>query len=290
MNRYQNAENRLTSGFFRGIMLFMAVYAGFGVSETSYAGKLIDKLRANHLCDNDTVTLAKQRWNACSAAAPVVDVRDLGHGDTFSCSCWTKSALGGDVLNLRRVNRYDASTVEDGKKYVAVFSPGKKQNQNCMCSVVTNLIDPWQATVSDACLKTERRSKRVKKRLKWKTVYYDVCVERGPKDFGYASSCVGLCGAHCGIDDRGEFISKWNKRYASLVVHDVCQAYIGSTAAMSDKEGRQNNCGDEGRKSGGAARDAMGGVGTILSTGVFNGHCGPKCQNVKDNGGNVCDN
>ena len=273
------------------IALFMLVFL---ISpDVSYGGKLIDKLRVNRLCDNDSTKLAQKRWDACSRVAPEIDVTDKEHGDTFPCNCWTSKAIGGEVLNIRRVNRYDDTTVVDGEKYVAVFSPGERNNENCMCAVVTDLVEDWHATVQDSCLKTEKRSKRQRLkglRKRYKTVYYDVCVERGPKNIGYPTRCVGLCGAHCGIDDRGIFIDQWNKRYASLVIHDVCQAYINSTASMASKEGRKNNCGDEGSKSGGAARDAMGGVGTILATGLFNGHCGPKCQKVKENGGNVCDN
>ncbi|WP_132322805.1 hypothetical protein [Pseudobacteriovorax antillogorgiicola] len=269
--------------------LFLLWYVPAGDAE---AGKLIDKLRKNHLCDNDSTKLAQKRWDACSSEAPVVDVNNKVHGDVFDCDCWTKSALGGKVLNIRKVNRYDDSTVEEGEKYVAVFSPGDKNNDNCKCAVVTDLIEPWHALDNNQCLRYERRSKKTKHAIKRrrKTIYYNVCVERGPKQVGYASSCIGLCGAHCGIDDRGQEISEYNKRYASLVIHDVCQAYINSTASMASKEGRRNNCGDEGSKSGGAARDAMGGVGTIAATGLFNGHCGPKCQDMKDLGGNVCDN
>ncbi|MFW7379296.1 MAG: hypothetical protein ACOH5I_10845 [Oligoflexus sp.] len=273
------------------IILLMLVFTV--TPDVGYGGKLIDRLRANHLCDNNSTKLAQKRWGACSSQAPKIDVTDKEHGDTFPCDCWTSKAIGGEVLNIRRVNRYDDTTVENGVKYVAVFSPGERNNENCMCGVVTDLVGDWHATIQDSCLKTEKRTKKVRRkglRKRYKTVHYDVCVERGPQNIGYPTGCVGLCGAHCGIDDRGIFIDEWNKRYASLVIHDVCQAYINSTDSMADKEGRKNNCGDEGSKSGGAARDAMGGVGTIFATGFFNGHCGPKCREVKENGGNVCDN
>jgi hypothetical protein len=281
----------MKSPFFWVMALLMFVFSL--PLDTGYAGKLIDRLRENHLCDNESTKLAQQRWEACSSAAPVIDITYKEHGDTFPCDCWTSKAIGGEVLNLRRVNRYDSATVQDGNKYLAVFSPGDRKNENCMCGVVTDLIDGWHATIADGCFKTETRTERQRikgLRKRYKTVQYDVCVERGPQHVGYETRCVGLCGADCGIDDRGIVVDEWNKRYASLVIHDVCQAYINSRESMTSKDGRKNNCGDEGAKSGGAARDAMGGVGTILSTGLFNGHCGPKCQTVKENGGNVCDN
>uniref|UniRef100_A0A7S2GV14 Uncharacterized protein n=1 Tax=Helicotheca tamesis TaxID=374047 RepID=A0A7S2GV14_9STRA len=71
-------------------------------------------------------------------------------------------------------------------------------------------------------------------------------------DPGYKTDCLGLCGANCKGGING-------KRYASILIHDVCQSYIRSRAAMPNF----NDCSDEGRHAWAAA---------ILSL-LFNGSC-----------------
>ena len=59
---------------------------------------------------------------------------------------------------------------------------------------------------------------------------------------GYYTDCLGLCGANCNAGVDGP-------RYASILIHDVCQSYIRSTASMPNT----NDCSDEGWHAAGAA-------------------------------------
>lgn len=70
---------------------------------------------------------------------------------------------------------------------------------------------------------------------------------------GKITDCLGLCGPNCEQGNGN------GKRYASILIHDICQSYIRSTAPMPNF----NDCSDEGWHATGAA---------ILST-FTNGFC-----------------
>lgn len=262
-----------------------------------------DTVVSFNTCELDSTTLDLTRWNECKIGKEDnrIDVRDLEHGDVFDCDCYLSSVFGGTVLNSRNKPNSDASTVKDGVKYVAVFSPKSKNNMHCKCGVVTSLVDPWKAhlvekqSCKDEWVRTYRWSKHAIKKNRKKIYFHKVvgstCKwKRLGQQRGYNTRCVGLCGEHCGLNDRGKEISSVNKRYKTLVIHDVCQAYIDSDASMSTKEGRKNNCGDEGMSGSGAARDATGGVGQLFVSWFNGGRCETReCKDVYNSGGNVCD-
>merc|ERR1712232_376231 len=66
----------------------------------------------------------------------------------------------------------------------------------------------------------------------------------------YETCCVGYCGKDCSgaikcttsLVDGKRICSK---PYASLIIHDVCQAFVGSTASIMTGEGMSNGCQDE---------------------------------------------
>ena len=70
--------------------------------------------------------------------------------------------------------------------------------------------------------------------------------------FGLVTDCLGLCGPNCKQGRDG-------KRYASILIHDVCQSFIRSREAMPNR----NYCSDEGWSASFAA---------ILSI-LWNGPC-----------------
>lgn len=72
---------------------------------------------------------------------------------------------------------------------------------------------------------------------------------------GYVTDCLGLCGPHC---EQGGSSNDGN-RYASILIHDVCQSFIRNDDPMPN----DNLCSDEGWSAFSAA---------ILST-VTNGFC-----------------
>ena len=55
---------------------------------------------------------------------------------------------------------------------------------------------------------------------------------------GYVTDCLGLCGPHC---EQGGNSNDGN-RYASILIHDICQSFIRSYDPMPNK----NLCSDEG--------------------------------------------
>merc|ERR1711871_613181 len=59
----------------------------------------------------------------------------------------------------------------------------------------------------------------------------------GASSNAYITKCMGVCGVDCGTQGQ-------TYRDAVLVVHDVCQAYIGSKETVFHG-GLQNKCGDE---------------------------------------------
>ncbi|GHA03164.1 hypothetical protein GCM10008090_10170 [Arenicella chitinivorans] len=145
--------------------------------------------------------------------------RALKNGEVFPCSCKRKSYPGTHFVKR---NSYMGTThfisTADGKRpsdqipIMAQFDTGNIfKGQKCYCAVVDNFNDPWYPSIG-------RKNK-------------------------YASSCIGLCGEQCGKNARG--LTDSRRRYFALVVHDVCQAFIGSTAPIHNK-GLANACGDEG--------------------------------------------
>lgn len=72
---------------------------------------------------------------------------------------------------------------------------------------------------------------------------------------GYVTDCLGLCGPHC---EQGGSSNDGN-RYASILIHDICQSFIRNDDPMPN----ENLCSDEGWSALPAA---------LLST-VTNGAC-----------------
>ena len=92
------------------------------------------------------------------------------------------------------------------------------------------------------------------------------------KERGYITDCLGLCGPHCeqgkgkGKGSRDKVnSSKGGIRYASILIHDICQSFIRSNDPMPNS----NACSDEGWSALTAA---------VLST-FTNGYC-PKTVQV----------
>jgi len=87
---------------------------------------------------------------------------------------------------------------------------------------------------------------------KCKCTCFDMDAVEGTVDFqtsastgngaGLVTKCLGLCGPNCEQGDDGI-------RYASILIHDICQSYIRSTQSMPNF----NDCSDEGYHAFGAA-------------------------------------
>lgn len=164
-----------------------------------------------------------------------IDVTDLSHGDVVPCACGVSAATGGRVV--RPGDMFDA--LNNDQKLVAPFDVGDagmnqllallssfslgllnpfaelgaRHQKLCACAVVEDLRGPW--TPSNG----------------------------GVDGAGHASWCVGMCGEQCGERKLG--LTHSHVRYGGLIIHDVCQAYIGSTDAMFPF-GQFNACADEG--------------------------------------------
>ncbi|MEL6545999.1 MAG: VCBS repeat-containing protein, partial [Myxococcota bacterium] len=109
---------------------------------------------------------------------------------------------------------------------VDIFQDQAMQDKPCLCGVVEDLRANW--TPSDGGLNGTE---------------------------GYSSACVGLCGPHCGRDYVG--LTTDLGRYGSIIAHDVCQAYIGSSASLFSAEGATNVCSDEGFIAARAAAESV---------------------------------
>ncbi|MEM9693519.1 MAG: VCBS repeat-containing protein [Myxococcota bacterium] len=179
----------------------------------------------------------------------------LVNGTVVPCSCALSSYPGADFLKAGKSffgEHYDAgqplarpiiAQFDTGFGVplfakIANFFGGRSPKRTCHCAVVTDLNGPW--------IPSQGRENR------------------------YASSCIGLAGAQCGAEEAG--LNGSLKRYKSLIIHDVCQAFIGSTASMFptgigpipdllgaflSSSGRRNACGDEGWRGLAAAGDSL---------------------------------
>lgn len=164
-----------------------------------------------------------------------IDVSDLHQGDVIPCPCNVSAATGGRVV--RPGDMFNA--LDNDQKLVAPFDVdedflntfltyifplahflpvnpfaelGQRHDGVCMCGIVEDLRGPWTGTIE-----TEER--------------------------GYETWCVGMCGEQCGEGKAG--LTDSHIRYGSLIIHDVCQAFIDSRASMKNG-GQYNSCGDEG--------------------------------------------
>ncbi|MEO1481481.1 MAG: VCBS repeat-containing protein [Myxococcota bacterium] len=207
---------------------------------------------------------------------PNPDVTSMRHGDVFACSCGTRDVIGGRVvkpgdrfiaghLNEKLVAKFDierrpgdgvSSAIDAVQELIVspldklpipnpvdalvdLFQDQAMQDKPCVCAVVEDLRANW--TPSDGGVDGTE---------------------------GYPSACVGLCGPQCGKDYVG--LTSDLRRYGSLIVHDVCQAYIGSTASITSTEGATNVCSDEGFIGARAALESS------VEPGVGKHRCGPQ--------------
>ena len=157
------------------------------------------------------------------------NIASLANADVFPCSC-SMSSFGAATF-LKAGKRYGTEHFDARQNLnhpiIAQFDTGfgvplfskiarlfgkHTAPRTCYCAVVRDLNKPWIPSIG--------RAGR------------------------YASSCVGLCGAQCGKDDAG--LTTDFKRFKSLIIHDVCQAFIGSQKSILTAEGMSNACGDEG--------------------------------------------
>ncbi len=165
------------------------------------------------------------------------DPIELKQGLVFRCSCKRKSYPGTHFFprwSSGLVDVFFDSKVPLDKPIIAQFDTGSLFKPKCYCAVVTDLNQPWIPSIG--------------------------------RDNRYATSCVGLCGAQCGKNEAGILESEKRigagmghsrKRYANLVKHDVCQAFIGSTTSFLDHAGRRNACGDEAFQGAAATVDSL---------------------------------
>ena len=154
-------------------------------------------------------------------------------GDTFECYCGTGSNHmkdGTSVYNECRegimngaFHGIDKVTLKSTYPVgMAVYSPhsrqlcGERDTKQCVCTCFS------QEAVDGAA--------------DFRTSIVSSFEDGGEKQIrGYITDCLGLCGPNCKQGKNG-------KRYASILVHDVCQSFIKSTDAMPNK----NYCSDEG--------------------------------------------
>ena len=159
-------------------------------------------------------------------------------GDTWNCDCKT----GGDdvydnstlVFNQCRYAKgrgalYGKDNVGlNGRMGMAVYS-GKSRgicggyNRRCKCT----------------CFDEDAVSGVSEPRFRTNESFQERSDLRQP---GYYTDCLGLCGANClaGVD---------GPRFASILIHDICQSFIRSTEPMPNA----NDCSDEGYRAAEAA-------------------------------------
>ena len=171
-------------------------------------------------------------------------------GDTFECHCGTgkKHILDGTLVynecqeGIRNGSLHGTDHVKltpsISQMGMAVYSPfsrrlcGQGDSNQCHCTCFQ------QAAVDGAAnFRTSISS------------HEDGREDTGP---GYITDCLGLCGPHCKQGSDG-------KRYASILIHDICQSFIKNSDDMPNK----NFCSDEGWNSFAAA---------VLSV-LLNGSC-----------------
>lgn len=168
--------------------------------------------------------------------------RQNDSGYTFPCHCSTGMVHVREETGLPRflvfnqclqgkrngslngIDRVEINTKERGEMGLAVYSAqrdicGGKENE-CFCTCFD------QAAVEGS--------------IAFKTSIsivdsHDIYQENKG---GHISDCLGLCGPHCeqgGNDNSGY-------RYASILIHDICQSFIRSDKPMPNT----NVCSDEG--------------------------------------------
>eukprot|EP00548_Thalassiothrix_antarctica_P000261 CAMPEP_0194146992 /NCGR_PEP_ID=MMETSP0152-20130528/22454_1 /TAXON_ID=1049557 /ORGANISM="Thalassiothrix antarctica, Strain L6-D1" /LENGTH=205 /DNA_ID=CAMNT_0038847655 /DNA_START=15 /DNA_END=632 /DNA_ORIENTATION=+ len=181
---------------------------------------------------------------SAGAYAVATGCQGKASGDTFNCHCKTGNVhMTDDTVVFNQCDK--------GKKNGA-FHGEKEVNSN----LVTNMgMAVYSGKSTDSCGGSEKRCK---------CTCFDMEAVEGSVDFrtstskkkgkpGKVTDCLGLCGPNCEQGDGGGI------RYASILIHDICQSYIRSSQAMPNF----NDCSDEGWHSTGAA---------ILSS-VRNGFC-----------------
>jgi len=180
------------------------------------------------------------------------------NGDTWDCSCYTDQntykgnyvAYNGCPTAGTSLGNGDVVDTSSDKN-IAVYSPESTTgclnifgNQcKCTCFNSASITSGGYPHNIDSCNPG------------------DGVKPQGSPD-AYETCCVGMCGADCSareVTDREEF-------YAALVIHDLCQAYIGSRDPISSVGGISNNCADE------AVWGSL--TSGILWDTIVNGRCG----------------
>jgi hypothetical protein len=162
---------------------------------------------------------------------------NLASGDTYNCHCKTgQDDMDDDtiVFNQCKLGKERGAThgeaVVDlqGNMGLAVYS-GKSTSicggseRRCKCTCFN------EDAVSGSTSTPFQTSTSTKKKI-------------GVTYPGYETYCLGLCGENCNAGFDGP-------RYASILIHDVCQSYIRSDKPMPNT----NDCSDEGYHAAGAA-------------------------------------
>lgn len=175
---------------------------------------------------------------------PIVDgCNERTSGETFNCSC----ATGTD-------NMLDETVVFNecffGKRNGAISGKSmiNLNDQGMGMAVYSGFSTDICGEVRKECQCTCFDQASVDGAVQFKT---SSSAEGGE---GLVTDCLGLCGANCeaGID---------GKRYASILVHDICQSFIRSIQPMPNR----NDCSDE----------AVRGASAFLLSLIKNGSCPP---------------
>lgn len=155
-------------------------------------------------------------------ASPVQGCIGKSPGYTFNCNCYTTRTKDGTPVHSQCADARTVSGKDRPKLYkgvgLAVYSPHHK----LICGAVTG-------SARNRCKCSCFTKADIDGPLAYKT---SSSTRSGP---GKGTACLGLCGAHCKAG-RG------NRRYASILIHDICQSYIHSSAPYPFP----NNCVDEG--------------------------------------------
>ena len=156
-------------------------------------------------------------------------------GDTYNCHCKTgTNDMDDDTVVFNQCSLGKNRGAEHGETEVT-------------SDLVTNMgLAVYSGKSTDICGGSDRRCK---------CTCFNMDDVNGPGGFRTSSSkkknkpgkdtkCLGLCGANCEAGNDG-------KRYASILIHDVCQSWIRSSEAWSPIP--NNDCWDEGSHAIGAA-------------------------------------
>jgi hypothetical protein len=206
---------------------------------------LLHQLNSCIFCDNEN----QAKSNDCSRNENESLSLNLKHcrryesGYTFPCDCSTgmvhvreedglprllvfnQCNFGRKNGALNGIDRVEINTKERGEMGLAVYSAQRDicggKEKKCFCTCFDQ-----DAVEGSVAFKTSI------------SIVDSHNVLKESSTGGYITDCLGLCGPHCeqgGNDNSGY-------RYASILIHDICQSFIRSDEPMPNT----NVCSDEG--------------------------------------------